>query len=137
MPLVDRLVIRAPNWLGDAVMALPALDAMRRAFADRTIVLAARPSIAPLFEEDTPARPDEVVVVDPAREVEQLRAARGDAILLLPNSFGSAWTARRAGIAERWGHSAAGRGLLLTRGVRRPRGRVHHIEYYLSLVRGL
>jgi heptosyltransferase-2 len=137
MELVDRLVIRAPNWLGDAVMALPALEAVRRAFADRTIVLAARASVAPLFEEDTPARPDEIVVVDGQGEAAQLRGARADAILLLPNSFGSAWTASRAGIAERWGYRAGGRGWMLTRGVRRPRGRVHHVEYYLSLVRGL
>lgn len=132
-----RLIVRAPNWLGDAVMALPALEAIRTAFADRTLVLAARPSVAPLFEEETPARPDEILVVDRARETAQLRDARADAILLLPNSLGSAWTASRAGIGERWGFRASGRGWMLTRGVRRPRGRVHHTEYYLALVRGL
>jgi heptosyltransferase-2 len=132
-----RLIIRAPNWLGDAIMALPALEAVRRASADRTIVLAARAAIAPLFEEDTPARPDEILVVDPARERAQLRDARADAILLMPNSFGSAWDASRAGIAERWGFRAGGRGWMLTRGVARPRGRLHQIDYYLALVRGL
>src|SRR5262249_15609874 len=49
----------------------------------------------------------------------------------------SAWRASRGGIAERWGYRAGGRGWMLTRGVRRPRGRVHHTEYYQSLVRGL
>jgi heptosyltransferase-2 len=137
MNSVGRLVIRAPNWLGDAVMALPALEAVRRAHADATIVLAARPAIAPLFEEDTPARPDEILTVDGARETAQLRGARADAIVLLPNSFRSAWDASRAGIAERWGFRASGRGWLLTRGVRRPRGRVHQIEYYLALARGI
>jgi len=137
MKPVTRLVIRAPNWLGDAVMALPALDAVRRAYANTAIVLAARASIAPLFEEDTPARPDEIVVVDDRTETARLRDVRGDAILLLPNSFASAWRASRAGIPERWGYRAGGRGWLLTRGIRRPRGRVHHIEYYQSLVRGL
>ena len=137
MTAVSRLIVRAPNWLGDAVMALPALEAIRRAYADSTIVLAARPSVAPLFAEDTPARPDEVLAVDAANEAAQLREARADAILLLPNSFGSAWIASRAGITQRWGYRAGGRGWMLTRGVRRPRGRVHHIDYYLSLVRGL
>ena len=134
---VAHLVIRAPNWLGDAVMALPALDAVRRAYAESKIVLAARATVAPLFEEDTPARPDEILVVDDAHERWQLREARADAILLLPNSFASAWRASRAGIPERWGYRAGGRGWLLTRGVRRPRGHVHQIEYYLSLVSGL
>ncbi len=134
---VARLVVRAPNWLGDAIMALPALEAVRRACAGATIVLAARPSIAPLFEEETPAAPDEIVVVDDKTETARLRAAGADAILLLPNSFGSAWLASRAGIAGRWGYRGQGRGWMLTRGVARPGGRVHHIEYYLSLVRAL
>ena len=132
-----RLILRAPNWLGDAVMAIPALDAVRRAYPDTTMVLAARAPVAPLFEEETAVRPDEILVVDAARETAQLRLARADAILLMPNSFGSAWNASRAGIAERWGFRASGRGWMLTRGVRRPRGRVHQIEYYLALVRGL
>jgi lipopolysaccharide heptosyltransferase II len=132
-----RLIVRAPNWLGDAVMALPALEAVRRAYADRTVVLAARGSVAPLFEEDTPARPDQILVVDDEHESARLREARADAILLLPNSFASAWRAQRAGIAERWGYRAGGRGWMLTRAVARPRGRVHHIAYYQALVRGL
>ena len=136
-PDVRRLVVRAPNWLGDAVMALPALEAVRRAYEDATIVLAARPAVAPLFEEDTAARPDEILVVEGQRETEQLRDAKADAILLLPNSFGSAWKASRSGIAERWGYRADFRGWTLTRAIARPRGRVHHIDYYLSLVRAL
>ena len=134
---VSRLIVRAPNWLGDAVMALPALAAVRRAFHGRTLIVAATESVAPLFAETTPAAPDEILTVDRAREVQQLRAARGDAVLLLPNSFGSAWVARRSSIPERWGYRAAGRGLLLTRGVPRPKRAVHQIEYYLALVGGL
>ena len=134
---MNRVVVRAPNWLGDAVMALPALAAARRAFAGRTLILAASPSIAPLFAERTDAAPDEIITIDRAREVEQLRNARADAVILLPNSFGSAWTARRSGIAERWGYAASGRGPLLTRRATRPRGHVHQVEYYLALMRGL
>ena len=133
----ERIVVRAPNWLGDAVMALPAMRAIRRALADKTVIVAARGSIAALFREITPAAPDEIVTVEADREAEQLRDLRADAIVLLPNSFGSAWTARRAGIGERWGYRASARGLLLTRGVPRPRGRVHQVEYYAALARGL
>jgi heptosyltransferase-2 len=134
---VQRLLIRAPNWLGDAVMALPALAAVRRAFEGRTIVVAAIPAVAPIFEEVTAVAPDEVLTIDRAREQDQLKGAKADAILLLTNSFGSAWRASRSGAPERWGYKAGGRGWLLTQGVRRPRGRVHQIEYYLELVRGL
>jgi heptosyltransferase-2 len=134
---VQRLLVRAPNWLGDAVMALPALEAVRRAFAGRTIVLAALPSIAPIFQERTGAAPDEILSIDRAHEVNQLKAARADGILLLTNSFGSAWRASRLSAPERWGYRTAGRGWLLTRGVAPPRGRVHQVQYYLELVRGL
>lgn len=132
-----RIVVRAPNWLGDAVMALPAMRAVRRAWSGKTVILAARASIAPLFREITPAAPDDIAIVDADREADQLRALRADAIVLLPNSFGSAWSAKRGGIGERWGFRAGGRGLLLTRGVARPRGRVHQVEYYAALARGL
>ena len=137
VPEVRRLIVRAPNWLGDAVMALPALGAVRRAFPLSRIVLAATPPVAPLFEEGTPAAPNEVLTIDRDREIAQLRGARGDALLLLTNSFGSAWVARRSGIPERWGYRASGRALLLTRGVARPTGIVHQVEYYLALARAL
>jgi heptosyltransferase-2 len=134
---VQRLLVRAPNWLGDAVMALPALGAVRRAFEGRTIVLAAIPAIAPVFEEGTAAQPDEILVINRAHETQQLKAAGADTVLLLTNSFGSAWRASRSGAVERWGYRADWRGWLLTRGVRRPRRRVHQVEYYLELVRAL
>jgi heptosyltransferase-2 len=130
----QRLVIRAPNWLGDAVMALPAMASIRR-HIHGTLIVAARPSLAPLFEEQTDVRPDEIVVLDDKREVHQLRATRADTIVLLPNSFGSAWIARRAGIGERWGYADSGRSVLLTRAIRRPPTRIHQIEYYRNLVR--
>jgi heptosyltransferase-2 len=118
-------------------MAIPALGVVRRAFEGRTVVLAAIPAIAPMFEEGTAAAPDEIITVDPAREREQLKAARADAVLLLTNSFGSAWRASRIGAAERWGYRADWRGWLLTRAAHRPPGRVHQVEYYLALMRAL
>jgi heptosyltransferase-2 len=137
---VSRLVVRAPNWLGDAVMALPAMTAVRRAFEGRAVIIAARPGVAPLFRELTGAAPDEVAVVDKRGEAGQLRAQGVDAILLLPNSFGSAWVARLAGVRERWGYRSSGRGWLLTRVAARPRRSrdpLHQIEYYRELIRSL
>jgi heptosyltransferase-2 len=133
-----RLVIRAPNWLGDAVMALPAMGVVRRALPDARIAVAAIPSIAPLFEESTNAGQNELVVVkDPRDEVKALAAGEFDSALLLPNSFRSALTVKRAGIRERLGYAGNCRGLLLTRRVRRPKGKRHQSAYYLELVHGL
>ena len=137
---LSRVVVRAPNWLGDAVMALPAMTAVRRAFEGRTVIVAARPGVAPLFRELTGVAPDEIAVVDERGEAGQLRRQGANAILLMPNSFRSAWVARLAGVRERWGYRSSGRGWLLTRGAARPRrssGPLHHIEYFRELVRAL
>jgi heptosyltransferase-2 len=135
---IRRLVIRAPNWLGDAVMALPAMSALRAAFPDASIAIAAIPSIAPLFAEDTNAKQNELLTIDdPRREAKALAAKTFDAAVLLPNSFRSAWVARGARIPQRWGFAGNLRGWMLTKAVARPRERVHQSEWYLRLVRAL
>ena len=134
----QRLVIRAPNWLGDAVMALPALAAVRAGLSDAHIAIAAIASVAPLFQEETSAAPTEVLTIrDRSSEAQILADGKFDAGLLLTNSFRTAWMLRRAGINERWGFSANARGFLLTRRVPRPRGRIHQSTYYSTLVEAL
>ena len=130
---MNRLVILAPNWLGDAVMALPAIADVRRAAPAASITVAARASIAPLFAM-TPDVDETLTLGDD--EVETLAARRFDTALLLPNSTRAAIVARRAGIAERWGYRTGWRGSLLTRAIPPPRGG-HQIEYYQHLVRAL
>lgn len=137
-----RVLVRTPNWLGDVVMALPALAAVRARFPEAVLAAAGPRALAPLLS----AAPgvDEVVPVSRGRggrrsEVEALRRGAFDAAVLLPGSFGSAWTVRRAGIPERWGFAGRWRGALLTRAVPPPRGRrpLHQVARYLALVRGL
>ena len=53
-----RMAIRAPNWLGDAVMAIPAMGAVRARYADASLTVVALPSVAPVFLEQTPASPE-------------------------------------------------------------------------------
>ena len=122
----------APNWLGDAVMALPALSDLRRGQPDASISVAARPSVAPLF---TLVRDvDEVITL---RDDQPWPLAGREAALLLPNSFHSALMLARARIPERWGYRTDWRGLLLTRAVPRPSSSLHQVEYYQQLVRAL
>jgi heptosyltransferase II len=136
--LIRRLVIRAPNWLGDAVMALPALGALRQAFRESHLTVAADASIGPFFQENTNAAQDAVLAIpDPRQEASLLANGAFDAALLLTNSFRTALAARRAGIRERWGYAAGFRRVLLTRAVARPRAHGHQSAYYLELARGL
>ena len=130
-----RLLVFAPNWLGDAVMALPAIADLRQHMADAVIDVAARPSIAPLFSM-VPSVNHVIAIEKTDSAVEVIRRAQYQAALLLPNSFNTARLAWRAGIPERWGYRADCRSLLLTRRVWAPT-RVHQTEYYRHLVRTL
>ncbi len=135
MRKIQRLLIRTPNWLGDIVMALPGIAMARDAYPNADVTVATPAPFADLFRERTIVGPVEVLPLTGKRSVE-VRAIRGvfDAMLLMPNSFGSAWTAWRAGIPERWGYASSDRWLLLTRAVPKPRRRVHQSEYYTNLV---
>jgi heptosyltransferase-2 len=132
-----KLAIRVPNWLGDAVMALPAMAAVRAAFPEAHISMVAPRSVAPMFEEQTAVAPDAIAVVDGATEAAEIQGRHFDTTLLLTNSFRTAWVARRARVPERWGYRANFRAPLLTRAVERPLERVHQTAYYRELVRGL
>ena len=126
---VPHLLIFAPNWLGDAVMALPAMADVRRAMPAATIDVLARPAIAPLFRMAGGIR-DVVTGAVP-------RDRQYGAALLLTNSFQTALAAWRAGVPKRWGYRTDWRGGLLTRAVLPPRDTVHQAEYYQYLVRSL
>jgi heptosyltransferase-2 len=122
---VERLVIVAPNWLGDAVMALPAIADVRNGTRGVRLAVAARASVAPLFS-----------LVGDVDDVITGAIAGYDTAILLPNSFHSAMQAARAGVRERWGYRTDWRGMLLTRAIDRPSG-VHQIDSYQRLVSAL
>jgi heptosyltransferase II len=126
--MASSLVVLAPNWLGDAVMALPAIADLRRALPAASIAVAARLTVMPLFAL--------VRDVDEILPVEALRGRAFEAALLLPNSFHSALIAYRAGIPERWGYRTDFRAPLLTRAVARVRG-VHQVDSYQRLTSAL
>jgi heptosyltransferase-2 len=113
-----RLLVRAPNWVGDVVLSLPALRDLRRGFPAARLEVLARPWVADLYRS--------VPGVDAVRESHghgaDATALRGAADLgvILPNSFATALALWRAGIPERWGYATDGRGLLLTRRCRVP-----------------
>ena len=136
---VPHLLIFAPNWLGDAVMALPAIADLRRALPDATIDIAARGGIAPLFALASGV--NDVVILEKGRGAEDgsalVRRRACDVALLLTNSFQTALTAWRAGVPERWGYRADWRGPLLTRAIMPPTDSLHQAAHYQYLVRAL
>jgi heptosyltransferase-2 len=133
--VTSRLLVFAPNWLGDAVMALPALADVRQALPSATIDVAARPPIVPLFTL-VPAVNNVLTLEKGHGSIELLRNGHYELALLLPNSFNAARLAWSAGIPERWGYRSDFRSPLLTKAVGAP-NRVHQAEYYRHLVREL
>jgi heptosyltransferase-2 len=130
-------VVRAPNWVGDVILSLPALRDVRRAFPAARLDVLARPWVGALYE--AVAEVDGVVESrGVAADAEALRG-RYDLSLLLPNSFAAAVAPWRAGIPERWGYATDARALLLTRRCRVPesvRGR-SQVYYYRAMLEGL
>jgi len=145
--LPGSLLVRATNWLGDAVMTTPAIAALRSAFPWTRISLLARPLVAELFRHHPDA--DEVIVYErPGRHegaigrlrlARQLRRRRFDGAVLLQNAFDAALLAFLAGIPERAGYPTDGRRILLNRPVPLTREILsrHEVEYYLCLLEGV
>ena len=141
------LLVRATNWLGDAVMTTPALAGVREGFPDARIVLLARPLVAELFRHHPDV--DEVMVYErPGRHegalgrlrlAAELRRRRFDGALLLQNAFDAALISFLGRIPERAGYPTDMRRILLTLPVPLTPGifERHEVEYYLCLLDGL
>lgn len=116
-PTPRRIVVRCPNWVGDAVMATPALRAVRRKFPGAHIALAGTARIRQVLEPG-PFHDEYLSLAGGGRgaalDVCKLRAGRFDLALLLTNSFASALVLGLAGVPRRVGYDRDGRGWLLT-----------------------
>src|SRR4051812_48101885 len=111
-PTPATLMTRVPNWVGDAVMALPALGELRRIFSEARIVLVANQRVAGLFEGEALA--DDLITVTEGRgllettrqffhEARRLRRERFDMAVLLPQSFCAAVAAPPRGAQQNVG----------------------------------
>jgi lipopolysaccharide heptosyltransferase II len=134
----SRIVIRATNWVGDAVMSLPALHAIRSRFPGAHISMVARPWVADLYAREEIF--NEMIPYDRGRldVIRRLKAGRFDCALLLQNAFDAALIAWLSRIPRRIGYSRDARGWLLTDAIPVPRrGEIPHHQrfYYLELLR--
>ncbi len=141
-----KILIRATNWVGDAILALPALRAVRRRFPEAEIAILARPYVVDVYRDqgicnqlladDTQSKHSGILGRE--RLAAELRAMRFDVALLLQNAFSAAWLAWRAKVPVRIGYARDGRGFLLTHPVPVPKsGEIprHERFYYLELLR--
>ncbi len=135
----SNILVRATNWVGDAVMSLPALRAIRERFPSARISILAKPWVADLYGRESFI--DDIILYSgqsPWRTGHELRARPFDCAILLQNAFEAAWIAWLARIPTRIGYKRDGRQLLLTCAVDVPkRGDIprHERFYYLELLR--
>ena len=137
MTEIGRIVVRAPNWIGDVVLSLAAVRDLRRNFPAARLEVLARPWVGGLY-----AAVSEVdAVVESRGTLADADAIRGrhDLGLLLPNSFASAFTLWREGVPQRWGYATDARGPLLTRSCRVSAsvGGQSQVYYYRAMLEGL
>lgn len=143
--LPRNILVRAPNWIGDAVMCEPAIRGLRSLFPEAEITMLAKRAVAELFS----AAPElsRVVVYDDKglhaglsgkwSLAGTLRRHGFDLAVLFQNAFEAAFLAWLAGIPQRYGYATDGRVFFLTTPVAVPSRGVHQVEYYWNLLKPL
>ncbi|CAN5441977.1 lipopolysaccharide heptosyltransferase II [soil metagenome] len=134
-------MVRGTNWVGDAVMTIPALRELRRIFPDSRITLHTRSWAEGIFRDA--AFIDEILTFEREKstfktiikQAEIWRGKKFDLAVLFPNSFESALTAKLGKVPTRFGYAKEGRSFLLTESIEIPdwKNEKHEIFYYLNL----
>ncbi len=137
-----KICVRGTNWVGDAVMSVPALRGLRRIFPDASITLHTRDWAKGIF--DGADFLDEILTFEPqASAVKNIfnqakiwRENQFDLAVVFPNSFESALAAKLGRAARRFGYAKEGRSFLLTDAVKIPawKNQRHEVFYYLNLI---
>ncbi len=144
---VKKILVRGPNWVGDAVMCVPALEKIRQNFPDAELSLLVRSTVGELFAGHPTV--DRIVVYDhrglhagwrgTARLAASLRRERYDLAVLFQNAFEAAVLGVLAGVPLRYGYATDGRRWLLTHPVAPPDGTraFHQVQYYADMLKPL
>lgn len=132
------IVIRSPNWIGDCVMCLPAIRALKDIYPDANIYIAAKQNLCPVYKNIPEINqiiplPDNIDFKASFKVAKQLRKYRFEYGILFTNSFHSAFLFRLAGIKKLIGYVKDLRGWLLYKKIKFPRDDKHHIYFYLGL----
>jgi heptosyltransferase-2 len=146
----QRVLVWLPNWIGDAVMATPALRGLREHFREAHVAHLGRPG--PLETLEGLELADEQAVDDSPdgaslrglwRLARRIHRGEYDLAILLPNSFRSALAARLGGVGQLAGYARDGRSWLLNVRLQPPRderGRlasISAVDYYIALAQRL
>ena len=139
-----RIAVRVPNWIGDSVLAIPAIKSLKTNFPDAGIFIIAKNWVKDVFlnlefVDELVTIPDQNNLTGIRSAARKLKKYDFDAGLLLTNSFLSALFFAMSGIPKRWGYKKDGRQLLLTEyaSYTNPRKQIHQVLYYQNILSGL
>ena len=132
------IVIRSPNWIGDCIMALPAIRALKDHLPQTDIYLAAKQHLCDIYKNIEEIK--EIIPIPGENSLKAILKASGKLRtygfqrgILFTNSFSSAFLFKLAGIGKLIGYSKDLRGFLLDKKIPFPRDNKHHIYFYLDL----
>lgn len=141
-----KIMIRAANWVGDAIMTTPVIRAVRKNYPAAVIIVLAKPWGIPVYENNPYI--DKILLYDNSGRhkkgfgtlalAKDLRTYRFDLTILMQNAFEAGLIAFLGGIKERIGYNTDGRGFLLNRGIKLNPDlkKGHLIDYYIGILKG-
>ncbi len=137
------ILVKEVNWLGDLVMSLPALRAIRRAYPLARLSVLVKSGLAGFFDgidwlDEVISYPDQPrSLKHKLNIVRDIRSREFDLAILFPNSFESALWVMLAGIPRRAGYATDARGFLLTDRVNPSDDALtrHQSRYWLGMLR--
>ncbi|MBW2076200.1 MAG: lipopolysaccharide heptosyltransferase II [Deltaproteobacteria bacterium] len=145
---IQKILVRATNWVGDAVLITPSLVALKKTFPHAQITVLANPWVLPLLVNHPAV--DRTMIIDKGtgllcsmgkltRIISNLRNEGFDLAVLFQNAFEAAFLASMGGVRYRIGYNTDGRGFLLTHTVIRDEHilGVHQVDYYLGLIEAM
>lgn len=142
MAEIKNILVRGANWIGDAVMTIPALRELRRVFPSAEITLLTRGWARGIFadadflDEILTFEKSQSKIAEVFAQAKIIREGKFDLAVLFPNSFESALAVRLGKVEHRFGYARDGRGFLLTGAVEIPvwKNERHEAFYYLNLI---
>ncbi|MCX7770013.1 MAG: lipopolysaccharide heptosyltransferase II [Proteobacteria bacterium] len=140
----NRIFIRCPNWLGDIIMSIPAISAIKKIFPDHKLYCYARKEYVSILKRvenvtEIIGFEKKTVLSEIYNNVNNIKKYNFEKAIVFPNSWTSALIPFLAQIPERYGYNVRGRGILFTNSIELPHHihELHHVYYYLGLVRGI
>ena len=141
-----KIMIRAANWVGDAIMTTPVVRAIRKNYPKAQITVLAKPWVIPVYENNPYI--DKIMIYQANDRHKRgwgtitlskdLRVYQFDLAILMQNAFEAGLISFLGRIKERVGYNTDARGFLLNRSIKLDMAlkKKHLVEYYIGILKG-